>query len=221
MVKRQAPTPAAWWLLAVTAVLVVHSLLEYPLWYAYFLGIAALALGITEGAKLEFAPSSVVRGALLVGVALGWFVLGQLFRDYVYLENFLAFRYRYVDATEEVNRRAKEMLLDIQRQSLLAPYVELGLARTIHIDASQLDAKLMLNGYVMRTFPIDDVVYRQAMLLALRGRIAEAKKQWDLSVASYPDLSHEALIVLRRRAEESGSGLSELLNYVETNRTTR
>src|SRR5690606_32076970 len=39
-------TPEGWWLLALLAIIGIHSLLEYPLWYAYFLGPVALLLGV-------------------------------------------------------------------------------------------------------------------------------------------------------------------------------
>lgn len=44
----------AWWLVALLAVLGIHSLLEYPLWYAYFLGIAAILLGAGEEKLSQF-----------------------------------------------------------------------------------------------------------------------------------------------------------------------
>lgn len=216
-VRRLACTPASWWLLCLCAILGIHALLEYPLWYTYFLGIAAIVLGLCEGGKLEFKPTRLLRGLLTVCLVLSWFVLGQLFRDYVYLENFLAFRYRFIDATPEVSARAKEMLLDIRRTSLLAPYVELGLARAIDITPAQLDAKIRVNGHAMRQFPIDDVVYRQAMLLALQGQEEAALRQWDWARASYPDLEPMALAVLRRRAQDLSAELSTLLKHAEAN----
>ena len=215
-VRKLATTPATWWVVSMTGVLAIHSMLEYPLWYTYFLGIAAVVLGLTHDAKLESVSSRSWRVAFAVGLALGWFGLAQLFRDYVYLENFLAFRYRYIDATALVNQRAKEMLLDIRRESLLAPYVELGLARSIQISPEQLEAKRKVNAHAMRNFPIDDVVYRQAMLLALGGQTQEAIQQWDLSEASYPALTEDALRVLRRRTEDLGGGLQGLLAHVES-----
>ncbi len=215
-VRKLGTTPATWWVVSVTGVLGIHAMLEYPLWYTYFLGIAGVVLGLTHGATLEFTPSRLLRVTFVAGLALGWFTLAQLFRDYVYLENFLAFRYRYIDATAVVNQRAKEMLLDIRRESLLAPYVELGLARSIQISPDQLEAKRRVNGHAMRNFPIDDVVYRQAMLLALSGQTQEAIAQWDLSQASYPALAQDALRVLRRRTEDLGGGLQGLLAHVES-----
>ena len=40
-----APSAAHWWGYAALGVLAIHSLLEYPLWYTYFLAVAAILLG--------------------------------------------------------------------------------------------------------------------------------------------------------------------------------
>src|SRR5262249_45472124 len=123
---RQPRTAAHWGLWAVAMVLAVHSMLEYPLWYTFFLGVAALVLGLGEQREIALRLAQQGRGGRLVFVALlvmGWLLIGQLLRDYLVLENFLAFRYRYIHASEAVNRQAKEVLLEIHRSSLLAQYV--------------------------------------------------------------------------------------------------
>lgn len=38
----------SWWLISLLAVIGLHSLLEYPLWYTYFLGLVAILLGAGE-----------------------------------------------------------------------------------------------------------------------------------------------------------------------------
>jgi hypothetical protein len=213
---RQQRTPGTWWVCSIALVLAAHSMLEYPLWYTFFLGIAAVVLGLGEPRtiKLQLGQQGRTGGLLVLGLlALGWLVTGQLFRDYLILENFLAFRYRYMHASAEVNRQAKELLLEVHRGSLLAPYVELGLARTISVDTDHLQDKLVVNGRAMELFPIDDVTYRQAMLLALRGDQAAAQRQWDLAVASYPEEREMAVLVVKRRVEDGLSDLRPLLDY--------
>ena len=216
---RQRRDQALWWLLGLAAVLAIHSLLEYPLWYTFFLGIAAIVLGVGEVHTLELSDAAGrlrrLRLVLIAMLLLGWFVFVQIVRDYTFLESFLAFRYRYVHASEEVNRQAKELLLDVHRSSLLSPWVELGLARTIHISPDRLPDKLTVNGRAMRAFPIDDVVYRQAMLLALVGDEQAARKQWQRAVASYPEERDMALLVLRRRVEDGLAALQPLLEYAQ------
>jgi O-antigen ligase len=214
---RQPRTPALWWLMLLMAVLTIHSMLEYPLWYTFFLGIAAFLLGLGEPRTLEFARGQRprVRFALAGFLLLGWLVFAQIFRDYVVLENFLAFRYRYLHADEALNKRAKEMLLEVHRNSLLAPWVELGLARTIHVSPDRLADKLKVNGRAMRAFPIDDVAYRQAMLLALAGQLEAADAQWDRAAVSFPEFKREALAVLGRRVEDGLTGLRPLLEHAQ------
>jgi hypothetical protein len=215
---RQPRTAAMWWIWATALVGALHSMLEYPLWYTFFLGFAALILGLGEGrtVKLRFGQSG--RGGIIVILgllALGWLGTIQLFRDYLVLENFLAFRYRYMHATADINKRAKDMLMEVHRTSLLAPLVELGLARTISVDTDHLKDKLAVNGRAMQLFPIDDVVYRQAMLLALNGEQDEAQRLWTLATLSYPEELEMATLVVRRRVEDGLDNLRPLLEYAE------
>jgi O-antigen ligase len=216
---RQPRTPELWWVLALAAVLAIHSMVEYPLWYAFFLGVAAVVLGLGEQRTLELAAANGrlrrARLALWSMLLLGGLVFVQVVRDYLVLENFLGFRYRYLDATVEVHKQAADVLVELDRTSLLAPWAELGLARTIHVSTDGLADKLALNSQAMRVFPIDDVVYRQAMLLALAGEDAAARRQWDMAVASFPGLRDSALLVVRRRVEDGMSGLAPLLAHAE------
>ncbi len=175
-----------------------------------------LGLGEPRALPLRLGQGGRTGRLLLVGLlALGWLVTVQLFGDYLVLENFLAFRYRYMHASAELNRQAKDALLEIHRGSLLAQYVELGLARTISVDPDHLADKLAVNGRAMLQFPIDDVTYRQAMLLALRGDQAAARQQWDLAVASFPELRDSATLVVKRRVEDGLAELRPLLEYAQ------
>jgi O-antigen ligase len=216
---RQPRTPAMWWLLALIAVLTIHSLLEYPLWYTFFLGVTAIVLGACEVRTLELSDVAGrfgrLRLTLVAILLLGWFVLLQVVRDYSVLESFQGFRYRYIHATQEVADRTQEMLTEVSPGSLLLPWVELGLARTIHISGDKLSDKLAVNGRAMRVFPIDDVVYRQAMLLALAGDDEAARLQWEQAVAAFPEQRDSALRVLRRRVEDGLAALQPLLEYAQ------
>ena len=50
---RQPRTAAHWWMWAAALVLAVHSMLEYPLWYTFFLGFAAVVLGMGEARTIK------------------------------------------------------------------------------------------------------------------------------------------------------------------------
>jgi O-antigen ligase len=217
-VWRQPRSLALWWAVAVLAVIGLHSMVEYPLWYAFFLGPAALLLGLADARTVEWQAGSarVARMHLLAGamLVLGWLGLAQIWRDYLEMEGFLAYRYRYLHASEEVNRRARDALLALHRKSLLSPLVELGLARSIHVSADRLQDKLTVNERAMQVYPISDVVYRQAMLLALAGDVAGARAQWDRAVAAFPEDETTSALVLRRRVEDGLAQLAPLLSHV-------
>lgn len=213
---RQPRTPTHWWIWCTSMIIAAHSMLEYPLWYTFFLGPAALVLGMGDPHAIKLTLFQRGRGGvlLLAGLlAAGWLSLGLLVRDYLFLENFLAFRFRYMHASAEVNQQAKSLLLAIHRDSLLAPYVEFGLARAISVDDERLEDKLKVNAHALRLFPTDDMAYRQAMLLALHGDMDAAQVAWERAAASYPEEEARALRVITRRVENGASGLEPLRAY--------
>lgn len=240
-VVRGGCTAAGWWLFATGMVLVLHSMLEYPLWYVFFLGVAAIVLGLGEAHALQsrrfsaqrsFAvtPSTQPRrqaeplapmaaasrpalAMILCATALGWFVCGQLVRDYRFLEGLSVFRERYVDASDLVAPEARARLLEIHRTSLLAPFVDLALARTIELDRDRLADKLAVNTRAMRVFPVDDTVYRQAILLAMRGDPAGALAQWDRAAKAFPEYEAHARATLVRVRPLAGGSIDPLLQH--------
>jgi O-antigen ligase len=215
---RQPRSAALWWICAGAGVIAVHSLLEYPLWYTFFLGAAALVLGIGDARTIKLSVFEQ-RSGVLVLIALlgiGWLVQVQIVRDYLFLENFQVYRYRYVHATPEVNRQAKELLLGVHRTSILAPYVEFGLSRAMSVERERVQDKLKINSRAVRLFPTDDMVYRQAMLLALSGEQAAAQRQWDRAAASFPQDEERIAQLLARRVNDGLTELTPLLDYARS-----
>lgn len=175
-----------WWLLALLAVIGVHSLLEHPLWYSYFLGIAAIALG--AGGATSAAPGLQRVGPIAVALMMAAGALGAAGRwnGYRDFEQMLFIQGQEGSSIEQVRR----MLSRAQRDPVLEPYAELAISFGIKIDPDQLRAKLELNGRVMRFAPFDAVVYRQAFLLALADEHENARRQLARAARVYPaDLS--------------------------------
>jgi O-antigen ligase len=196
-----------WWALSVVAILCVHSLLEYPLWYAYFLGPFALFVGAGDSAVWHIGSASrsrIVVAALCIGVV--W-TLASVFNDYRRVE-----RLGVVAEAGRMRTDVRSAAVQVSRSTLFPDIVELGLSRTISVDRNALDAKLELNGRVLRTFPDSDVAYRQSALLALAGEWPAAYRHWDLAVANYPS---RALNVAASLAELSSAGESQLAPLVE------
>ena len=165
-------------------VLGTHSLLEYPLWYAHFLAIAALAAALAEGRVWTFrvAPRhSVVLAAFCL---IGLIVLGGLRSDYGRLEE--AAQGRHLDGRSIPETTQQSTLVDLYAHSLLSPYAALQFAARMPIDSSELPARLALMEEVRNFSPIRQAAYRHAALLELAGRGEEARRQWRLAELAYP-----------------------------------
>lgn len=211
--RGQRGSPQLWWAFGILGILGIHSMLEYPLWYAYFLGIAAVALASSESMATTAGGLRTGRPVLLLVLLLGWVSLANVYRDYRTMQLLQSAR-AHSSARQSEGGDTKG-LLDLRRRSLFTPYIELALSRRMVLNRERLADKIALNGYVMRLFPDSDVVYRHAILLAMSGERDAARLQWDRAAASFPGSRQDAVRAVEALAGEPG--MSGLLNYVQAN----
>jgi hypothetical protein len=201
-----------WWGYAILAVLGIHSLLEYPLWYLHFLGIAAVMLGIfdTETYRLEL--RKVGRVSVAVMLVLGVLSLTQVFQGYKQLERALVLR-SMSSKDRSLIPRAQEEFMAVHQSVLLSSYAELYIASTMELSAEHLDKKLELNERALRFIPIAPVVYHQVSLLALSDRQTEAKAQLERAIWAYSDDYSSARTELNELARKDPEHFSALLEF--------
>ena len=201
-----------WWGFALLAVLAVHSLLEYPLWYAYFLGVAAFMLGALDVTSYRLELRGIGRLSVVAMLLLGLLSLSQMLPGYRNLEGLVAMR--PASATDDgYSQRVRDGLAAAQGQSLLLPYAELFMSGMMEASADHLAEKRALNGNVMRFVPISPVVYLEALLLALSGEQAAAKLQMERAIWSYPDGFPAAREELRSFALKDPAHFAALLEF--------
>lgn len=207
-VCREPASPQRWWLITLIVVISVHSLVEYPLWYANFLGLFALLVGAGDRVAWQIKPAVVSSTAILaVAVAMAW-LLGSVFLDYRLVER--------LGAQSAASRDNHDVIVAAARasqRSLFGNFIELGLSRTITIDRNALDAKVELNRRVLRVFPAPDVAYRQSALYAMQGDTAAAYSIWDLAVNAYPGRASAAANALAARVASGEVMLEPLVEY--------
>jgi len=183
--RRATLTAMHWWGYAAIAVLAIHSLLEYPLWYVYFLAVAAILLGMMDETRYRLAIGNKGLVVMLVFLLFGLLSLMQLRSSYRQLEGVLL--PRPASATVGISSRSlREQLAVVHDMPVLLPYAELYHSSLLVVNDEQLQKKLRLNSKVLHFMPIASVAYRQSLLLAQSGQQEQARIAWEQAVWSYP-----------------------------------
>ncbi len=201
-----------WWGYGLLAVLAIHSLLEYQLWYAYFLGIAAITLGMLDNTTYRLKLRGVGRLSVAAILLLGVVSMAQLMQGYRNIEGVLAMGPASASDNEFTKRRS-EGLLSLYDQPLLHPYAELFLSSILTVSANHLADRLEMNERAMHFVPISPVVYSEAVLLALSGELAAAQLQMERAIWSYPGAFPQASEQLRALARDDPAHFASLLEF--------
>lgn len=207
--NRVQPSASHWWGYAALGVLAIHSLLEYPLWYIYFLAIAAVLLGAFDETRYRLKLHNAGRFLLAMILLLGLLLLMQLHSGYRRLKDTLAIP---LDSNN-ANLRIHDGLLAAQHGgSLLSPFAERYLLAFTDVNEDQIKQKLALGSSVIRFTPGAVAVYRQAFLLAQDGQLDQSKLLLEQAIWSYPDNS-DAHQLLQNLAGKDPAHFSALLEF--------
>lgn len=201
-----------WWGYASLAVLGIHSMLEYPLWYAYFVGVAAVLLGIFDATSYRLELRNLGRASVAMMLVLGAVSLLQVFQDYKRMENALMLRGMAVKDHSLIPQVQNE-LLEVNKSPLLSSYGKMFIANTMEISTEHLKDKLDLNESVLHFIPIAPVVYHQALLLALSDEPEKAKTQMEQAIWAYPMDYPTAGKELTEMARKDPARFSPLLEF--------
>lgn len=199
-----------WWLLALLSIIGLHSMLEYPLWYAYFLGMAALLLGLGAERCIAVRNAGAARGAVALLAAAGCFNLAAVMGPYRDFER-LVFEASTTSARGAGGQDFAVALMRAHRDPLLTPYVELAMVLGADVDSAPLREQLELNTRAMRFAPLDVVVYRQAALLALAGERAAARIQLERALTVYAPQAATAVAEFEKLARRHPGEMTPLL----------
>lgn len=180
---RQTWRAEQWWIVALLSVAAIHSMLEYPLWYSFFLGIAALLLGASD--QPVFQLHNGRRGAFMCAlvIAVGIAPLVSLRLDYTRLEN----RFNApMTASGSAWKDTIEDMIHIQRDSLLSPHIMASLSSMMEMNDKELEAKVEVCKLGMKFAPSRRIVFKCGALMALAGDEKGALQQTELSLRAYP-----------------------------------
>lgn len=175
-----------WWTGMLLAVIGIHSLVEYAVWYANFLGVAAVAAGVAcagahGAARIRLArwPSLAAAGIAALGIVLA----AGLYSDYRLLEGTLAAAKRDPRSIP----RHQAALLALRERSLLAPWADVIWAGLSAGGLDHLPERLALGARVQQFAPQPASAYWQAALLAAAGDEPAALAQIERAQAVFPE----------------------------------
>jgi O-antigen ligase len=206
---RADPNPALWFIVAVVGVELLHSMVEFPMWNAHFLGITALCMG--TGSSASYARPAAWKafcGAMACAALLA--LLAATLLDYWKLD---LTRATGTGTTLPV-AGASEDAATLSRlgSGLLAPVAELWILRGVAIDRDRLDAKLRLSERVIHYWPSPLIAVRLAIFLALAGRVEEAASVVDKIPEMSPGEHRLALSLLARARDAAPTALGPLIH---------
>ncbi|WP_024301198.1 PglL family O-oligosaccharyltransferase [Pseudogulbenkiania sp. MAI-1] len=182
------------------AVTLIHSLLEYPLWYLYFLAVLVMFMALVPGQGVRLARPA--RLPLWLGVAaLGWLSLAALPRY-----NELLGLY-----TPQGNAKANEVRVArlaeiVETEPLFAFHALNTLDNYLQPTREQLPEKRRWLARLAAFRPYPDVLLKKAQLEALAGDEAAAEATLGTALASFPTYAPSFLSELGQR-EPAWEGL--------------
>jgi hypothetical protein len=200
------------WAIGVLAIMGLHSMVEFPLWHADFLGAFALLFGLVSPAFAAVDLNRLRRGFFLIVLVSGCLTARSIWSDYREFEEWylnLEARGKRGEAFDA--RDFKTLLTLLDKGSFFSPYFERLLTEAMELDERDLNDKLALNSQVMRLYPVPSVVHRQIVLLALAGRGDEAARTLRGAVRAYPQFVRYWLPKLDELARKQPARFAGLL----------
>lgn len=199
-------TPYTWFIGSALLTIFLHSNLEYPLWYSYFLGIAAflLAIGDWRTTRVTFS-ASLGRATLVVALV---FIASTSVATFASFRQISKLPSPLLDAQEQIN-----LLLTHGRNPLLNPYTDLVLIAMMPTTKEEIEAKLAITTRAFHRNPDWYLSYKQATFLALSGKRVEAEKLLAKLAVTYPVQFVRYLAELETLSDKE---IKQLRSYGET-----
>lgn len=214
-----APDPAMWWITAAVGIELIHSMFEFPLWNAHFLGVTALLIGVgarprtgsKTASRLSLAAATLACAALVLALAV-------LLRDHARLDE------TYVTGTTITLSSPADVARDAAVMRALthgpfAPAAELWIFRGTALNHDKLAAKLGMSERVARHFPSDAVIARRVVFLAFDGRTAEAHSLLAQALRTFPQRCRSTRALLQEALLSDRTAIEPLIAQVKNHRS--
>ena len=172
-----------WWVISLLSILGIHSMLEYPLWFSFFLGVTAILLGMGDEKILIINFSNAIKKSIRIFFILIWLLSAISLSTMLVANRRLENSIQNLSSENDVDMVAFDW---IKQYSLLSPYSEIMRALSKNVDSKTINEDFLLNQSAMNYRPMRSVAYKNALLLKLKGENANAVKQLNRTLIAYP-----------------------------------
>lgn len=176
-------TPASLFLICTLAVSMCHSMLEYPLWYVYFLIPFGLMLFLSPA---EASDGIAFKKAANLGIltASAAIFAGLLHLDWTYTRLVNAFSPATDDSAKTLNRKINELRYISANSPMLSFYADFSLVNFALPEYPETQTWAEEATLKSLKYRPHSATYRIALYLMRQGKVAEAK-QWMRATQSY------------------------------------
>lgn len=182
-------TSERWWMWAVLSILAIHSLLEFPLWYAYYLAVFVVVLGVMEGTEMVNLASAGKNVKIIVSstVMLVAAALASTSIKYPAMER--AYSYSPQRNPAYTAQQLQDDLASLQTAWFFDPWVAFVYSSSpvLTTQPQVWYTQLKFNSAVIKHWPNAEFVFRQVLLLALNNNLERAHDLLEKARAVYPD----------------------------------
>jgi O-antigen ligase len=174
-------TPESQWLIGIFLVLLLFSLWEYPLWYAYFLLPISLFLGKTSTTKnIRLHPLLRQTLCLIPFAVIGFLI--KFSKDYTKLTLSLE-----KIGTPMFNEEIVNSLTDLQNESLFSSYVEWFCPGILTPEStSSPEEQIATCERMLKTMPVAEAAYRIPYLYQQMNETGRAKVALKQAYSAFP-----------------------------------
>jgi len=207
--------PALWWIIAAAGIELIHSMFEFPLWNAHFLGLTALLMGLgapaLAGSRAALRVYWSAAAAIVVVLALA---LAMSLRDYAVL---LATRITGTTLTLASRADAARDAAAMQalRSGPFAPAAEFWIITGAKLDRNDLHDRLEMSARVARHYPAHAVIVRRAVFLAFNGDTADARRVLEQAMYTFPKRCGATIRILAQALPADPGAIGPLLSLAK------
>ncbi|MFC5474650.1 PglL family O-oligosaccharyltransferase [Paraherbaspirillum soli] len=198
-------SPEKQFVIGAIIVLSLHSLVEYPLWYAYFLLPLGVLAGMFESSVIRLKFPAMLTSVIIKGssfVAIG--VLFYSFFEAIYVTDM--YGRRSINFYSRTLRVAElKELAQMPSQFFLKPYIDYIDSTGRILNSENLPEDMAINQRLLNTMIDNNVIVRQSIYLAMAGRDAEAKTTFLRMKKIFPDRASEMLDMVQHTAKFTGN----------------